>query len=131
MSIQEAAVLVLKAITIGKSGQILLFDMGEPVKIIDLAQKMIDLFPEKRLTIDIIGLGPGEKLYEELLCKSEEVISSEEKKIMIFKNKTHSHDFIDKYNELIQQYHNISYDELKIKFKEIIPEYDTEKIIKE
>jgi len=126
MSINEAAILVLKAITIGKSGQILLFDMGEPVKIMDLAQKMIDLFPEKKISIDIIGLGPGEKLYEELLCNSEEVIPSEEKKIMIFKNKTHSHDFIDKYNELIQQYHNISYHELKIKFKEIVPEYDTE-----
>ena len=127
MSIQEAAVLVLKAITIGKSGQILLFDMGEPVKIIDLAQKIIDLFPEKKLTIDIVGLGPGEKLYEELLCNSEEVMSSEEEKIMIFKNKTNSNNFIDKYKNLIQQYHNISYDELKIKFKEIVPEYDTEK----
>ena len=126
MSIQEAAVLVLKAITIGKSGQILLFDMGEPVKIIDLAQKIIDLFPEKKLTIDIIGLGPGEKLYEELLCNSEEVMPSEEEKIMIFKNKTNSNNFIDKYKNLIQQYHNLSYDELKIKFKEIVPEYNNE-----
>lgn len=127
MSINEAAILVLKAITIGKSGQILLFDMGEPVKIVDLAQKMIDLFPEKKISIDIIGLGPGEKLCEELLCKSEEVICSEENKIMIFKNKTDSPNFIDKYNELIQYYHNLSYDELKIKFKEIVPEYDTKK----
>jgi UDP-N-acetylglucosamine 4-epimerase len=129
MSIQEAALLVLKAITIGKSGQILLFDMGEPVKIIDLAQKMIDLFPEKKISIDIVGLGPGEKLYEELLCKSEEVMPSEEKKIMIFKNKTDGLNFIDKYNELIQHYHNLSYDELKIKFKIIVPEYDTKKNI--
>ena len=104
--------------------------MGEPVKIMDLAQKMIDLFPEKKLTIDIIGLGPGEKLYEELLCKSEEVMPSEEEKIMIFKNKKNSHDFIDKYNELIQHFHNLSYDELKIKFKEIVPEYDTKTYFK-
>ena len=130
MSIEEAAILVIKAITIGKSGQILLFDMGEPVKIMDLAQKIINLFPEKKILIDIIGLGPGEKLYEELLCKSEEVIHSEEKKIMIFKNKKISHDFIDKYNELIQHFHNLSYDELKIKFKEIVPEYDTKTYFK-
>jgi FlaA1/EpsC-like NDP-sugar epimerase len=130
MSIQEAAILVIKAITIGKSGQILLFDMGEPVKIIDLAQKIIDLIPEKKISIDIIGLGPGEKLYEELLCKSEEVISSEEKKIMIFKNEKNSHSFIDKYNELIQHYHHLSYDELKFKFKEIVPEYDTKTFFK-
>ena len=125
MSISEAAILVIKAITIGKSGQILLFDMGEPVKIMDLAQKIINLFPEKKISIDIIGLGPGEKLYEELLCNSEEVIPSEEKKIMIFKNKTFSNDFIDKYKNLIQHFHNLSYDELKIKFKEIVPEYNT------
>lgn len=126
MSIQEAAILVIKAITIGKSGQILLFDMGESVKIMDLAQKIINLFPEKKISIDIIGLGPGEKLYEELLCNSEEVIPSEEKKIMIFKNKKNSNDFIDKYNELIQHYHHLSYDELKFKFKEIVPEYGSE-----
>ena len=125
MSISEAAILVIKAITIGKSGQILLFDMGEPVKIVDLAQKIINLFPEKKISIEIIGLGPGEKLYEELLCNSEEVMPSEEKKIMVFKNKTNIHDFINKYENLIQHFHNLSQDELKIKFKEIVPEYNT------
>jgi len=86
MTIPEACSLVLEAGTMGKGGEIFVFDMGEPVKIVDLASKMIKLaglIPGKDIKIDFIGLRPGEKLYEELLNNNEEVIKTHHKKIMI------------------------------------------------
>lgn len=76
MLIPEACELVLQAGAIGSGGEIFILDMGEPVKIVDLAQKMIDLSGRKELKIEFIGLRPGEKLYEELLtdtsdCKTQ------------------------------------------------------------
>ena len=64
---------------VGNGGEVLLFDMGKPVKIIDLAQNLLYMFPYKKLSIEIIGLQRGEKLYEELLCNSEEILPTEEK----------------------------------------------------
>ena len=70
MTIPEAARLVLQAAAIGESGQVLVLDMGEPVRIIDLARQLIRLagFTDKRIDIHFSGLRPGEKLYEELLA---------------------------------------------------------------
>lgn len=88
MTIPEACSLVLEAGTMGKGGEIFVFDMGEPVKISDLAKKMIRLagfVPNKDVHIEFTGLRPGEKLYEELLNKDEEVIPTHHKKIMISK----------------------------------------------
>jgi FlaA1/EpsC-like NDP-sugar epimerase len=88
MTIPEACSLVLEAGTMGRGGEIFVFDMGEPVKIIDLAYKMIKLaglIPGKDIRIEFTGLRPGEKLYEELLNKNEEVIPTHQKKIMISK----------------------------------------------
>merc|ERR1712173_276261 len=70
MTIPEACQLVLEAGAMGKGGEIFIFDMGEPVKIMDLAIKMIKLAgydPNKNIKVKITGLRPGEKLYEELL----------------------------------------------------------------
>lgn len=86
MTIPEACSLVLEAGTMGKGGEVFVFDMGQPVKIVDLAHKMIKLAgltPDKDIQIKYIGLRPGEKLYEELLNKNEEVIPTHHKKIMI------------------------------------------------
>lgn len=86
MTIPEACSLVLEAGTMGKGGEIFVFDMGEPVKIADLANMMIKLeglVPGKDIRIEFTGLRPGEKLYEELLNKDEEVIPTHHKKIMI------------------------------------------------
>jgi FlaA1/EpsC-like NDP-sugar epimerase len=86
MTIPEACSLVLEAGTMGNGGEIFVFDMGEPVKIFDLAKKMIKLAgftPNKDIQIQITGLRPGEKLFEELLNKDEEVIPTHHKKIMI------------------------------------------------
>ena len=67
MLIPEACELVLQAGTIGKGGEIFILDMGEPIKIVDLAQKMIELSGKEDIEISFTGLRPGEKLYEELL----------------------------------------------------------------
>ena len=67
MLIPEACELVLQAASLGEKGEIFILDMGEPVKIVDLAQKMIELSGRKDISIEYTGLRPGEKLYEELL----------------------------------------------------------------
>ncbi|MGB9801579.1 MAG: polysaccharide biosynthesis protein, partial [Arcobacter sp.] len=67
MLIPEACELVLQAASIGKGGEIFILDMGEPIKIVDLAKKMIELSGRENIQIEYCGLRPGEKLYEELL----------------------------------------------------------------
>lgn len=86
MTIPEACQLVLEAGAMGKGGEIFIFDMGEPVKILDLAIKMIKLagyIPNKQVGIKITGLRPGEKLYEELLSDKSKTLPTHHKKIMI------------------------------------------------
>lgn len=86
MTIPEACQLVLEAGAMGKGGEIYIFDMGKPVKIIDLAYKMIRLagfIPEKDIKIEIVGLRPGEKLYEELLNDTSKTLPTHHEKIMI------------------------------------------------
>ena len=106
MTIPEACSLVLEAGTMGRGGEIFVFDMGEPVKIIDLAYKMIKLaglIPGKDIRIEFTGLRPGEKLYEELLNKNEEVIPTHHKKIMISKvNNQGAKAIFDSIDSLIQ-----------------------------
>ena len=106
MTIPEACSLVLEAGTMGNGGEIFVFDMGEPVKIADLANKMIKLaglIPGKDIGIEFTGLRPGEKLYEELLNKNEEVIPTHHKKIMISKvNKQDAWTIISNVDYLIE-----------------------------
>ena len=86
MTIPEACQLVLEAGAMGNGGEIYIFDMGKPVKIYDLAQKMIKLagfIPDVDIKIDIVGLRPGEKLYEELLNDTAKTIPTHHEKIMI------------------------------------------------
>lgn len=86
MTISEACQLVLEAGAMGNGGEIFIFDMGQPVKIVDLANKMIrlaGLVPEKDIKIKIIGLRPGEKLYEELLNESSKTLPTHNEKIVI------------------------------------------------
>ncbi len=86
MTIPEACQLVLEAGAMGNGGEIYIFDMGNPVKIIDLASKMIKLagfIPDKDIEIKIVGLRKGEKLYEELLNDSEKTLNTYHEKIMI------------------------------------------------
>lgn len=86
MTIPEAAQLVMEAGYLGQGGEVFILDMGEPVKIIDLARNLIELSGAS-VEIDIVGLRPGEKLYEELLYDVNNAIKTENKKIFIVKLK--------------------------------------------
>lgn len=127
MTIPEACQLVLEAGAMGNGGEIFIFDMGEAVKIIDLAKKIIRLagfVPYKDIDIKIVGLRPGEKLYEELLSDTSTTLPTYNKKIMIAKVETYSHLEINKH---IHQLINIAKEEDKNaivkKMKDIVPEF--------
>jgi len=81
MTIPEACQLVLQASVLGNGGEVFLFDMGEPVSINDLAKNLIKHF-KSNAEIEYIGLRPGEKLYEELLCDGENMIPTKDENIM-------------------------------------------------
>tara|TARA_Y100000768_G_scaffold383984_1_gene367119 strand:- start:90 stop:1988 length:1899 start_codon:yes stop_codon:yes gene_type:complete len=90
MSIPEAAQLILQAGSLGNGGEIFVLDMGEPVLIKDIAVELIKLSgytPDVDIPIDYIGLRPGEKMFEELITKGENITESPHQKIMILKNK--------------------------------------------
>ncbi|MBD8084601.1 nucleoside-diphosphate sugar epimerase/dehydratase [Chryseobacterium caseinilyticum] len=100
MTIPEACELVLQAGTMGNGGEIYVFDMGDPVKIIDLARRMIRLsgyIPDEDIKISFIGLRPGEKLYEELLSDNAVTVPTHHEKIMISKDHCEDFDTVDKY----------------------------------
>ena len=104
MTIPEACELVLEAGTMGKGGEIFVFDMGEPVKIVDLARRMIKLSgfePDIDIKIIYTGLRPGEKLYEELLSDDATTIATHHEKIMISKDPLMKFEEIDHYSNNI------------------------------
>lgn len=127
MTIPEAVQLVLEAGTMGVGGEIFIFDMGEPVKITDLARKMIKLAglqPEKDIEIVFTGLRPGEKLYEELLNKGENTLPTHHEKIKISKVIAYPYqEVIDDIRELLDL--NKQNNELAVvsKMKDIVPEF--------
>ncbi|MCY1723245.1 nucleoside-diphosphate sugar epimerase/dehydratase [Prolixibacteraceae bacterium Z1-6] len=127
MTIPEACQLVLEAGFIGKGGEIFVFDMGEPIKIYDLAKKMISLsgyVPGEDIQIKEIGLRPGEKLYEELLGRSEVLTKTHNDKIMIGKTETfHFHVIHKKVKRLLENLDELDFTELYSKMKDIVPEY--------
>ena len=127
MTIPEACSLVLEAVTMGNGGEVFLFDMGEPIKILDLAKKMIKLaglIPAKDIDIQFTGLRPGEKLYEELLNKEEEVIPTHNKKILIAKVMQYDYEHISNSIEKLISLAMMNKDEDVVKqMKRIVPEY--------
>ena len=127
MTIPEACQLVLEAGAMGNGGEIYIFDMGKPVKIIDLAKKMIKLagfIPDKEIKIKIVGLRPGEKLYEELLNDTSKTLPTYHNKIMIAQEiqdeYENLHTDIDELIRIADFYEN---DDIVAKMKKIVPEF--------
>lgn len=127
MTIPEACQLVLEAGAMGNGGEIYIFDMGKPVKIIDLAYKMIRLagyVPEKDIAIKIVGLRPGEKLYEELLNDTSKTLPTHHEKIMIAQEVLDNFAELDiLLRELIDTAGSFSGSEIVILMKKIVPEF--------
>ena len=127
MTIPEACQLVIEAGSMGKGGEIFIFDMGASVKIFDLAKRMIQLsglnYPED-IDIKITGLRPGEKLYEELLNDGENTLPTHHEKIMIGKVVEMDHNKIVELIKLLCETNSIHEPETVVrKMKEIVPEY--------
>ena len=127
MTIPEACQLVLEAGSMGKGGEIYIFDMGKPVKIIDLARKMIKLagfIPDKDIPIKIVGLRPGEKLYEELLNDTSKTIPTYHEKIMIAEEIQEEFENLHlEIEELIGMSTFFSNKDIVAKMKKIVPEF--------
>jgi FlaA1/EpsC-like NDP-sugar epimerase len=127
MTIPEAARLVLEAGSKGNGGEIFIFDMGQPVKIYDLARKMIrlsGLTPGVDITIAFTGLRPGEKLYEELLNNEENTLPTHHKKILVAQVREYEYNVvkadIDELISLAQTADNVA---VVTKMKQIVPEF--------
>lgn len=126
MTIPEACQLVLEAGSMGKGGEIYLFDMGKPVKILDLAKRMIRLSGSQNINIEFTGLRHGEKLYEELLNASENTIKTHHEKIMIARVREYEYEKVkDQIEGLIEI--SYQYDDMRTvkKMKEIVPEFQS------
>ena len=124
MLIPEACKLVLEAGTKGNGGEIFVFDMGKPVKIIDLAKRMIALSGAQNVEVKITGLRPGEKLYEEVLNELEGTKPSFHEKIRIAEVRQYDYDEVNKnieeLTEIAKEFENMA---TVKKMKEIVPEY--------
>ena len=127
MTIPEACQLVLEAGAMGKGGEVFIFDMGQSVRILDLAKKMIRLSgyePEKDIAIVFTGMREGEKLYEELLNTKENTLPTHHPKILIAGVQEYAYPEINKYVDL---FYDLVHDRNELKMvalmKELVPEY--------
>lgn len=127
MLIPEACRLVLEAGTMGNGGEIFVFDMGKPVRIADLAQRMIDLSGAHNVKIQYTGLRDGEKLYEEVLNDEENTRPTPHPKIMVAAVREYDYALACQNEEDLLQM-SYTYDDMKIvaKMKEIVPEYKSQ-----
>jgi FlaA1/EpsC-like NDP-sugar epimerase len=128
MTIPEACRLVMEAATMSEGNQICVFDMGTPVKIADLAKRMILLAgfePDKDIKIEYTGLRPGEKLYEEVLANEENTVPSFHPRIRIAKVREYTYQEVDKaLEQMVQLARDVSIVEMVDLMKDIVPEYD-------
>ncbi|WP_262148727.1 polysaccharide biosynthesis protein [Chryseobacterium foetidum] len=127
MTIPEACELVLQAGTMGDGGEIYVFDMGDPVKIVDLARRMIKLsgyIPDEDIKITFIGLRPGEKLYEELISDNSTTVPTHTEKIMISKDYCEDFKMVDEhFVKLIRSAMKKDKNEVVGLLKSLVPEY--------
>ena len=133
MTIPEAVQLVLQAITYAKGGEIFVLDMGEPVKIYDLAVSLIKLSglqPDIDIPIKITGLRPGEKLYEEILMTEEGLKSTEHSKIFIAKPSKITMEDVEKKLDILKETikdENIKLSNIKANMRKVVPTYKERK----
>ena len=132
MSIPEAAQLILQAGALGKGGEIFVLDMGEPVLVKDIAIELIrlsGLTPDVDITINYIGLRPGEKMFEELITTGEGITESPHSKIMVLTNDiSHGWNFVlGQAEDLIIKAKSFNVNIIKKALKELLPEYETTK----
>lgn len=127
MTIPEACRLVLEAASFGQSGEIYVFDMGKPVKIVDLARQMIEMagfVPDVDIKIEFTGLRPGEKLYEELLNDKEKTVPTSHEKITVARVRQYE---FEKVNEtihtLVHHAYRVEIPETVKTMKELVPEF--------
>ena len=127
MTIPEACQLVFEAGAMGKGGEIFIFDMGKPVKILDLAKNIIRLsgfIPDREIKITYTGLRPGEKLYEELLNDKESTITTYHPKILVAKVRDYNFEEVsDLIDSLMDPFHQGDHRMVVKIMKQIIPEY--------
>jgi len=127
MTIPEACRLVLEAASFGNSGEIYVFDMGSPVKIVDLAKRMIELagfVPDKDIKIEFIGLRPGEKLFEELLNDKETSVSTKHDKIKIANVRIYDFEMVtDAIKNMIQLSTRVEMKNTVKAMKKLVPEF--------
>ena len=127
MTIPEACRLVLEAATMGKEDEIFVFDMGEPVKIADLAKNMITLAGlelDKDIKIQYVGLRPGEKLYEELLSNEENTVPTVHKKIFLAKVRKYDYNDVKlALDKLMEATMTMDKESTVAQMKEIVPEF--------
>ena len=128
MSIPEAAQLILQAGSIGENGEIYVLDMGKPVLVKEIAYELIRLSglePEVDISIEYIGLRPGEKMYEELMTSSESLVDTSHEKIMVLKDGVdHQWDYLlTEIDKIVQSAKSYDSEIIKNKLKEFIPEY--------
>lgn len=127
MTIPEACQLVLEASVMADGGEVFVFDMGEPVKIVDLARNMIRLagyIPDVDIKIQFIGERPGEKLYEEVFSENEEMKETHHEKIMISKESKHEMSEADVILEKLKSLENYYEPEMfRVVIKDLIPEF--------
>ena len=128
MTIPEASQLVLQASTMVRGGEIFVLDMGEPVKIVDLARNLIllsGLRPDEDIRIEFTGIRPGEKLYEELHVFEESTMPTRHEKVKIFTGPSIAYDEMRRPIEILRQIcADRDVTQLVLRLKEIVPEYN-------
>jgi len=125
MTIPEACQLVLQASVLGKGGEVFLFDMGEPVSITDLAKNLIKHF-NSDAKIKYIGLRPGEKLYEELLCNGENMIPTDDHNIMKLNHEDYDFKTLIPKIEKLSKIRSNDFYKILLLMKSIVPEFKRE-----
>jgi FlaA1/EpsC-like NDP-sugar epimerase len=127
MSIPEAAQLILQAGAMGNGGEIFILDMGEPIRIVDMARDLIRLHglePGKDIAIEFTGLRPGEKLHEELITSGEGIVSTDHEKIMVLRGKTRdAAALLAQIETLLAISRKGDGEAIRKKLRDIVPEY--------